>query len=69
MSFISNVKKAITKGEKTIHPSWMLDLKDKVLNAPKISTYNNGFEEVQKLNWDKPANECNQLFEELIKDS
>ena len=46
MGIMRSIRKAIGQDERNIHPTWVLDLKSKILNPPKISTYINNNEEV-----------------------
>lgn len=46
MGIAQSIRKAIGRNEKSIKPSWVLDLKSNVLNPPKISSYHDGQQEV-----------------------
>lgn len=46
MGFARSIRRAIGQSEKSVHPNWVLDLKSRVLNPPKISTYQNAGEEI-----------------------
>lgn len=46
MGFRQNIRRVIGQGEKRIRPNWILDLKNKVLSPPKISSYIHENEEI-----------------------